>query len=190
MKIKLEVNPFFLRIIQSATPDYQSYQKQHLKIVEDAFNILDITNTQIQRISIRKCDEIFYENIDTMTRYFKNEIIQNNIFGSKQNWNIPQSESHVTQNFMYDGFRVNFLRHIDRGIIYEKSPDNTEAYIEKILYRLFLDYEVYTRDAVDNYRDVLLRTNKITESLFEETFNDEGKKILYNGGSFDNYVFL
>lgn len=189
-EFKLEVNPFFMRVIQSATSNYQNYQKNHLQIVDDAFNILDIPNTQIQRISIRKCDEIYYESIAAMARYFKNEIIQNNIFGPKQNWDIPQSESHVAQNFMYDDFRINFLRHIDRGTIPEKSPDNPETYTEKILYRLFLDYEVYTRDAVDNYREVLLRTNTITESLFEETFNEEGKKILYDGGSFDNYVFL
>lgn len=185
----LEINPYFMRIIQSVTPNYQDYKANHLKLVKDAFTILSIPNSQIQRISIRKCDEIYYDTINAMEQYFKSEIIQNNIFGTEQNWNVPQAESSIAQNFEYRNFRVNFLRYIDRGRFREESTDGTDiSYREKILYRLFLDYEVYSRDTIENYSAVLLCLNEITEALFWETFNENGKKILIEGGDFGNYV--
>ena len=183
----IEINPLFMRVIQKSSEKYENYELSHLSILKEIFDTLDISNKQILRVSIKKVDEIYYEDIETMEKYFKQNIIQNKIFGEKQNWNIPQSESKIIQNFEYDKFRVNFCRYIDRGMIRERC--DSDKYVDKILYRLFLDYEVYSRNDIENLYNILKEINGVTEELFEETFSEIGKQILYSEGGFENYVF-
>lgn len=185
-EFQMEINPFFIRVIQISSEKYECYEKSHLPILEEIYTVLDIPIEQLLRVSIKKVDEIYYEDMDTMEKYFKAELLQNKIFGEKQNWNIPQSESRTIQNFQYDKFRVNFCRYIDRGMIREDC--GSEQYKDRVLYRLFLDYEVYTRDTITEIKDTLQSINQTTEELFEETFTKKGKQILTEGGEFENYV--
>ena len=183
----IEINPLFVRVIQKSTEKYKNYKESHLPILMEIFKILNVPSEQILRVSAKKVDEVYYENMELMEKYFKEEILQNKFFGEKQNWNIPQSESKITQNFEYDNFRVNFCRYIDRGMIREKC--DSDSYKNKILYRLFLDYEVYSRNDVEELEGTLNNINRITEELFEQTFSEKGRDVLYNGGGFENYVF-
>lgn len=182
----IEINPLFMRVIQKSSEKYENYEVSHLSILKKIFDVLDISNKQIMRVSIKKVDEIYYEDIETMEKYFKSDIIQNKVFGKKQNWNIPQSESKMIQNFEYDKFRVNFCRYIDRGMIREEY--DLEKYVDKILYRLFLDYEVYSRNNIEDVDKILKDINSVTEELFEQTFSEKGKQVLYTEGGFENYV--
>lgn len=185
-EFQIEVSPFFIRIIQKSSEKYESYQKSHLPIVQEILCILNIPSEQMIRVSVKKVDEVYYENIEIMEKYFKADILQNKIFGEKQNWNIPQSESKTIQNFQYDKFRVNFCRYIDRGTIREDCDSG--QYRDKVLYRLLLDYEVYSRDIDREVQKILNDINEVTEELFEETFTEEGKQKLQEG-SLENYDF-
>lgn len=183
----IEINPLFLRIIQQSTEEYDSYQKSHLPIVKDIFCTLNVPLEQIIRISVKKVDEVYYETLETMEKYFKSDILQNKVFGKKQNWDVPQAESKMIQNFEYDNFRVNFCRGIDRGMVREKFA--SDQYRDKILYRLLLDYEVYSRENIGGLQETLCNIDQVTEELFLEIFTEEGKQRLYQEeGGFENYV--
>lgn len=186
-EFQIEVSPLFIRIIQKSSAKYESYQMSHLPIVQKIFFALNVPSEQIIRVSVKKVDEVFYESMETMEKYFKADILQNKIFGEKQNWNIPQAESKIIQNFQYDNFRVNFCRYIDRGMIREEFESG--QYKDKILYRLLLDYEVYSRENVGELQETLSDIDKVTEELFKETFTVEGKQKLHQEeGGFENYV--
>lgn len=185
-KILIQVNQFFIQVIQTNTDEYKSYHESHLPIIMDIYKVLDIPVEQLIRISLKKADEVFYDSITTMSKYFRYEFIQNNIFGEKQNWNVPQSESLLQQNFMYDNFRVNFRSYLDRGI--NRIENNSGKIEDKVLYRLILEYEVYERYEIDHIEDVLNDMNTVTEELFLKSFSEEGRKIALGKGEYENYV--
>lgn len=187
-KILIQISQFFIQMFQTNTDEYKSYNESHLPLLMELYTILDIPIEQIIRISVKKADEVYYENLATMSKYFKNELIQNNIFGEKQNWNIPQAESSIRQNFQYDDVRVNFGGYLDRGTIRTKNVTGKLA--DKILYRLILDYEVYVRDNIKNIAETLKKMNLITEELFLQSFSEYGRKIALEGGEYENYVYF
>lgn len=177
----IEINNFFFRAIQLVNKDtYTKYEESHLNFVNELFELLKIEEEDIQRISIQKVDEVFFSSIEKMKEVIKPEIVQSNIFGEKQSWDMPSSGSSIVQNCIFDSQKVNFKRIIDRvqlRTICNNKLENIRAY------RLYMGYEVYSRqyDRERTMKDNLLKIDKVTKDMFLETFTNEGREKIRKG---------
>ena len=179
--IKVEINQFFIRVIQKVNKDdYTTYLECHLPLVKKMFEILDIDNSLIVRISIKKIDETFFESLESMKEIFKPELVQCNIFGSNQKWNRPSSGSVTVQNFEYKNQLINFFRKIDRVVFRQKVENKIN---DNPYYRIYIEYEVYRIDynSGESLQDNLTDIDSVTMDLFLESFTDEGRKKISNG---------
>lgn len=183
----VEVNQFFIRIIHKVDKNtYMQFEDKHLKILNEIIDIFKDENLTILRLSIKKIDEAYFKDINDMEKYFKSDLIQKNIFSKEQKWDIPSSGSVMSQNFDYSQRKINFYRRIDRVLVREAIEDNIK---NNIFYKLYLDYEVYTRNFDDksSIQEELIYLNKITRELFLESFTEFGKNKIIEGRSIGDY---
>ena len=186
----VEVNQFFVRFIHKIedkkNSDYLSYV---LPLLMSFINTLLSDELVVRRISIKKVYEMDFKEIKEMNYFFKPEIVQSNIFSDDVKWDIPSSGSKVVQNFEYFDKKVNFYRKIDRISIREKSQKNV---IDRIYYRLYLEYEVYDRDTENEIVEITLSKklkdiNNIIGKLYKESFKEEGWHTISKGEVIEDY---
>lgn len=186
----VEVNQFFIRVIYKVNNDnYNEYSKDILPLVMDFIRPLISDELIIRRVSIKKVDETKFSNLEDIDNFFKPEIVQRNIFSNKVRWDIPSSGSTIVQNFEYDKKKVNFFRKIDRVSVRERNEENI---LDNIYYRIYLEYEVYDREAKTNIKEtelykILEEINYITRELFQNSFTENGWNVISEGGKVGNY---
>ena len=185
---EVEVNQFYLRVTQKSTQEYKNYMESHFKVVENVWKLLNISQDQILRTSIKKVDELYYSDLSTMKEIFKPEILQTDIFGEEQNWNTINAGSYMNQNFGYGDYRVNFNRFLERG---KRRFVEENKYEDVILYRILMTFEIYERNdenrMIEVSRDKFKKMNEQTEKLFVSTFTKEIQEKIYENGDLKQY---
>ncbi|MPQ42515.1 hypothetical protein [Clostridium tarantellae] len=185
----IEINQFFLRIIQKVDRNnYSSYEQSHLNRVNEILKILLNNDVYIRRIGVKKVDEDYFESLDSMSKVFKSQIIQQNIFGAKQNWSVPRAGSSMVQNFEYNGKSVNFFRKIDRV----QKRIKREKVENLVFYKIYLEYDVYDRKVKNPIEDInveLIKINEVTKKLFLESFTEKGMEIITKQRRIGDYEF-
>ena len=162
--------------------------ESHFKVVENVWKLLNISQDQILRTSIKKVDELYYSDLSTMKEIFKPEILQTDIFGEEQNWNTINAGSYMNQNFGYGDYRVNFNRFLERG---KRRFVEENKYEDVILYRILMTFEIYERNdenrMIEVSRDKFKKMNEQTEKLFVSTFTKEIQEKIYENGDLKQY---
>lgn len=185
---EVEVNQFYLRVTQKSTQEYKNYMESHFKVVENVWKLLNISQDQILRTSIKKVDELYYSDLSTMKEIFKPEILQTDIFGEEQNWNTINAGSYMNQNFGYGDYRVNFNRFLERG---KRRFVEKNKYEDVILYRILMTFEIYERNdenrMIEVSREKFKKMNEQTEKLFVSTFTKEIQEKIYENGDLKQY---
>lgn len=190
LDVMVEVNQFFVRVIYKVdNSNYKEYSQNILPLVMKFIKPLISDELIIRRVSIKKVDETKFDELEKIDNFFKPEIVQRNIFSNKVKWDIPSAGSTVVQNFEYDDMKVNFFRKIDRVSVRERIENRI---IDNVYYRIYIEYEVYDREAKSNIeefelKELLEKINYITRELFKNSFTDNGWSIISNGGKVGDY---
>jgi uncharacterized protein (TIGR04255 family) len=172
-----EVNQFFVEITQHVPQEREGYVpfSRMVNLVDQVLKVLvDFEEIQVKRLSIRKVNQVFYDEYSKIQTFFKPEVIQFGQFNHSVDWGIPYSQSHSVQNFEIEGRKVNFTRIYDSGRIKNQQ-----------LFRLFLQFEVYRTDfsqGQDHVQmiDEMNTLNDILYRVFEHTLTDKSVELLCN----------
>lgn len=162
----IEINQFFILITQEIDSHYENYSFTS-ELIQEILKVLKEKETlHILKVSIRKSNEVYYENFRNIHLDFKSEVIGFDIFNGEVNWQLPYTTSESKQSFEWNEQRINFMRVFDSGKLNGKK-----------LFRLYLQFEVYDIDLnfikfQDKVNEKLSQLNNTLYLFFEHTLTD------------------
>jgi uncharacterized protein (TIGR04255 family) len=171
--IKCEVNQLFIKVTQDVESSYKNYSFT-LELLEDVIAQLQGSegDLQVRRMSIVKANQVFFNDISKIERYFKKEFVIHHLFSDAVDWSIPYSRSRNTYNFAVDDYNVNFVQVYDNGEI-----DG------QLFYRVFFEFETYLYGGSKDKTipETLIELNELIYCLFENTLTDHAIAQLKTG---------
>ncbi|OPD34209.1 hypothetical protein AL713_02295 [Clostridium botulinum] len=176
----VEINQYFTRLIYKV--DREKYNNYKTNIMNKLEGILDIINDEdikIRRSSINKIDEAFFGSIPKMKKIFKSNILRFNLLNTEMDWTKPSNRLKTETNFGYKDYEANYASIIENVRIYEKR-----------YFRIFLSYEVYSKENINSEKDiktVITNLNKCCDELFISSLTTTGYKKLKNKERISEY---